>query len=91
MLVISEAHFNKTEDSYCHDSDWYEPFTDDLGKLFKSLQRAYGRCISKVYQDNIDGTSWAKGWAFEKKHKYVDCNKYYIAETWVMYKHIIES
>ena len=64
------------------ESDLYEPFTDDTGKLFRSLQREYGKCVSKMYIDTATGSK-SIGWVFEKKVKYQDCNKYYLQETWV--------
>ena len=92
MLVINETWVDKTQNALCGSSGYYEPYTEDLGELFRSLQREYGRCVSRVYQDNcLDGTSWVNGWVFEKKHKYNDCNEYYLAETWVTYKHVLES
>ena len=60
-------------------SDYYEPFTDDLGKLFASLQKEYGRCVSKVYIDEGQQI----GWVFEKKEKFEDVNEYFTKETWV--------
>ena len=64
------------------DSGFYEPYTDNIGDLFLSMQREYGRCTSKVYIDTDDGVK-AIGWTFQKKQKYTDCNKYYLQETWV--------
>ena len=92
MLVINETWVNKTENCSGGDSGYYETYTDDLGELFKSLQREYGRCVSKVYNDNcLDGTVWSNGWVFEKRRKYDDCNEYYLAETWITYKHVLDS
>lgn len=90
MLKIQETWINKTEGYRCGDSDWYEPHTNDLGVLFRDLKRQYGRCVSKVYVDNIDGTSYSVGWVFEKRVKYDDCNETYLQETWVCYKQVIE-
>ena len=89
MLKIQETWVNKTEGYSYGKSDWYEPFTDDLGELFKSLQREYGRCISKVYNDNIDGTSYPIGWVFEKRANYDDTNETYLQNTWVCHKQTI--
>ena len=61
------------------DSDLYEPYTDNIGDLFLSLQREYGRCVSKVYIGDGDPI----GWVFQKRTKYTDCDKTYLAETWV--------
>ena len=42
----------------------YEPFTENLGDLFKSFQKEYGGCVSKIYQDVPDGTIVEVGWYF---------------------------
>jgi hypothetical protein len=64
------------------ESDIYEPYTDNIGDLFLSLQREYGRCQSKVYIDTSEGVK-AIGWVFQKRQKYQDCNDTYLSETWV--------
>ncbi len=64
------------------DSGLYEPYTNNIGDLFLSLQREYGRCTSKVYIDTSEGVK-AIGWTFQKRQKYTDCNKTYLQETWI--------
>lgn len=68
------------------ESDWYETFADNVQQLFRSLQKGFGGCVSKIYQDTPmgDGTyrEYSLGWVFEKKVKYEDCNKYFIREVW---------
>jgi uracil-DNA glycosylase len=65
------------------ETELYEPFTNDLGQLFKALQKEHGRCTGKVYYDNASGTH-SNGWVFEKVRPYEDSpNEHYIAETWV--------
>jgi len=96
MLQIRETYteVKEMEDSWGWDrvayqfgeSDWYEPFTEDLGKLFKSLRKEYGRCVSKVYQDAPDRTADPIGWVFQKRVKYQDCNKTYLQEVWVTHR-----
>ena len=81
MLRVKEHYTNKTEGYHHGETDWYEAFTDDRGELFRALQKDHGRCIGKV-REEPDGK--AVGWVFEKKRKYTDCDKYYIAETWVI-------
>jgi hypothetical protein len=81
MLRIKESFVNKTEGHLHGETEWYEAFTDDRGELFRSLQQEYGRCTGKVRQEP---GGRAVGWVFEKKRKYTDCNKHYIAETWVI-------
>jgi hypothetical protein len=83
-----------SEDGWDHErygigeSGWYEPFTDNLGELFKSLRKEYGRCVSRVYQDTPDGTADPVGWVFQKRVKYWDANETYLQETWVTYRQV---
>jgi len=74
------------------DSEYYEPFTDDPGGLFRSLQREHGRCTGNMYQDvwttsngrrELSNEPRKVGWVFEKRRKYTDCNEWYLSETWV--------
>ena len=91
MLQMKETWTNETKGHIIGDSGWYEPYTDNLGQLFRALQKEFGRCMSKVYQDTPDGEPDAIGWYFEKKREYEDADKfrirgedrYYIAGTWV--------
>lgn len=86
MLHIREVYINKTENARFGDSGVYETFTDDIGKLFKSLQREYGRCTGKVWISDEDGTAHQIGWTFEKVMLYEDArNKHdtYLREVWV--------
>ena len=75
-------------------SDWYEPFTENIKQLFKSLQHEYGRCTGKVYKDVLEqperiNKTFQVGWVFQKKSQYDDTGRYgrkpefYIQETWV--------
>ncbi len=71
------------------ESGAYETFTDNLGKLYKSLSKEYGRCVSKMYVDRKDGETIQTGWVFQKRMKYTDARgndkdkDYYLQETWV--------
>lgn len=65
------------------ESDVFETFTSDRGELFRSCVREYGRCTGKIYIDRVDGKTHAIGWVFVKRRKYDDCNKTFLAETWV--------
>lgn len=82
MLRVSETFVNRTEGYSNGDSGQYEPYTDDIGRLFRDYQREYGRCTSKVYIDTPTGPK-AIGWVFEKRVKYDDCNEYFMQEVWV--------
>jgi len=86
MLKIREDYVIHHDDGRSHRVEgvpWYEPWTEDKGRLFKALQREYGRCISKVY---CDLNNEAVGWVFEKREKYSDDSQTYKLETWVEYR-----
>ena len=80
MLLIQETIINETKGWCVYEGDPYEPFTDDTGVLFRSLQREYGRCRGHVY---IDPDARKIGWVFEKLVSYTDCNEKYLQSTWV--------
>ncbi len=82
-MLIKEIWINKTENCINGDSDFYEPFTDDIGKLFKSCQREHGRCVSGIFIDTKNNGTIKIGWVFEKRQKYTDCDETYLAETWI--------
>ena len=63
-------------------SDLYEPFTDNVQRLFRSLQKEYGGCTSKVYVD-VAGVSRQGGWCFRRRTKHEDSNATYVREVWV--------
>lgn len=87
MLFIQETYVNRTEDYIFGQTDVEKAWTDDVGKLFRSLQREYGRCIGHVHVDTTDETVRTVGWVFEKRMKYEDSNETYLQETWVtLYK-----
>ena len=84
-LEIRESYVNQTKGYNFGSSVWYEPFTDNIGDLFRALQREFGRCVSKVYIDApvafYPATAKPVGWVFEKKCQYTDCMETYIQET----------
>ncbi len=60
-----------------------ETFTNDLGKLFRSLQKEYGRA-SSIYIDQPNGKPPRKiGWCFSKLVPYSDCSEFYLQEVWI--------
>ena len=81
MLVIKETYINETKGWIIGESGFYPPFTDDRGELFRSIQKECGRCISKVYVDDIDGNAHPIGWVFEKRKKYSDSDDTYLQHT----------
>lgn len=70
-LWIEETYINQTKGYQFGSTGVYETWTDDKGKLFRSLQKEYGRCVSRVYRDTDEGTK-SIGWVFEKRMEYDD-------------------
>lgn len=94
MLKIQEIFVNLDKGYRFGESDWYEPYTDDLGQLYRSLRCEYGRCIGKVYVDLREGGAQPVGWVFRKRMEYEDAHRIsdpekrtYLRETWVSYRH----
>ena len=57
------------------ESNIYESFTDDVGKLFRYCQKEFGRCRGKVYVEldrKNPGSDRPIGWVFESIQKYDD-------------------
>ena len=93
-IVMKESWVNATEGHRMGDSDWYESYTDNEGELFRSLQKEYGRCVSKVYidQPNESLNPLPVGWVFQKKVEYSDVQgQYFVRETWIELKHRYEK
>jgi hypothetical protein len=84
-LLISETFVNLDEGYRFGDSGKYEPFTDDLGQLYKSLRAEYGRCTGHVYIDTKEHRTKTVGWVFLKRMVYEDSrtNETYLREVWV--------
>lgn len=88
MLYIRETYINETKGYQFGDANWFEAWTDDLGKLFKSLQKEYGRCVSKMYRDREGKPPLQVGWVFQKTMEYEDNFRRgkrdtYTREVWV--------
>jgi hypothetical protein len=88
VLEIRETFVNETKGYQFGNSAWYEPYTDNRGRLFRSLQREYGRCVSKV-RNEAQGDK-AVGWVFQKRMEYEDArqswrkeDRTYVREVWV--------
>jgi hypothetical protein len=87
-LMISETYFNASKGYQFGETDPYEPYTDDIGRLFREMQREYGRCKSSIYVDTPTGTQRI-GWAFSKRMRYEDARgndperDYDTREVWV--------
>ena len=86
-MLVSEEFVNEDEQCRFGCGEPYEPWTEDLGKLFRSYRKEFGRCTGKVYIDTDAGTK-AIGWVFQKRARYEDCNDTYLQTCWVtLYKH----
>jgi len=81
-LVFQETLVNETEGYIMFESDEQEAWTGNLGKLFKTLQKEFGKCTSKMYVDK-NGTAIQSGWVFQKKCKYTDCSEHYLQTAWI--------
>lgn len=79
-LYVQEDYVNATTDTrYRNSGEPQRAFTDNVGELFRCLQREYGRCVGKVYV----GKGTPVGWVFQKKTEYTDCPETYLQEVWV--------
>ena len=93
MLEIMETWVNSTQGHIVGNTEFYKPYTDNMKRLFRSLQREYGRCISKMYIDILEQPERIRktqsiGYVFQKKVKYTDCKDYYLQETWIEFRGI---
>ena len=80
-MLVQETHVNKTKNYIMAENEPYEPYFDGwpIGKIFRELQKEWGRCVSKCYV----GDNQQIGWVFVKLDKYEDTQKNYLHETWV--------
>lgn len=81
-LYIEVTTINSTADYIIYKEITKAP-TNDVGELFKRLQKKHGRCVSKVYVDITDDVAYEVGWVFEKNMSYTDVDETYTQETWV--------
>jgi hypothetical protein len=85
-ILVSETFCNATKRAQFGETEPYEPWTDDVGKLFADYRREFGRA-GKVYVDTMHGAQHV-GWCFRKRMKYEDARdnsdeSYYDREVWV--------
>jgi len=84
MLLIRETFINADEGYVFGESEPYEAWTDEPGRLFRTMQREYGRCVSSIYIDPPEGGPPIRcGWVFQGKQRYEDTNEPYTREVWV--------
>lgn len=82
-IWIHESFVNASKGWRFADQEAYETFTNDLGKLFRSLQKTYGKA-SSIYIDQPSGKPPRKiGWCFSKLVPYSDCSEFYLQEVWI--------
>ena len=87
-MLISETFVNLDKGYRFGESEPYEPYTDNVGELFREMRREYGRCTGSVYVDTTDGKVKRIGWVFQKRMEYEDyrrgdSERYYTREVWV--------
>ena len=88
MIQTKETYINRTRGCTIGEEEWRDCFFQNGKNLFKSLQKQYGRCESKIYIDVPmgDGTfrTVSCGWVFSKYKK----EESFILETWIELKEI---
>lgn len=82
-LYASAEYVNLTEGYRMGGDGIQETFTDSVGALYRFCVKEYGRCVSKVYIDGLQGHPKAIGWCFVKRCKYEETGKEYLRETWI--------
>jgi len=82
-MLIEQVSSIAEEKCLIGDPEMYEPFTENIGLLFKDLQKDFGRCVSKMYVDDSEGNSHHVGWVFQKRCKYEDTKEMFTLETWI--------
>ncbi len=84
MIWLSEDYVDRSHGHSYGDCKPYETYFEDaeIGSLFLSLQREFGRCTGKMFIDR-SGQVQHVGWVFEKRVQYSDCDEIYLREVWV--------
>lgn len=86
---LTEVDAEGEERLFSEGGEPQECFTDYPGRLFRSCQKEYGRCTSRVYSDRKDGSTPAVGWHFLKRREYEDSGRYgrprsyYLQGAWI--------
>lgn len=80
-MYLQETTIHVGENYIINETPVYEAFTDDIGALFKSCQKDFGRCTGKVYVETGGGKGHAVGWIFMKREQYTDCKDTFLMET----------
>jgi len=88
-MMIEETWINKTENYTVGESGPIDPYTENIGDLYKSLVSEYGRCTGRIYIDLPGKVNPCPiGWVFLKRTEYTDTGETYLQETWV---HVLEK
>lgn len=86
VLVAAEEYVNATTETRYGSSGWQEPWTDDLGALYRGARDEFGRCIGHVFHD-FGGKTYAVGWVFQGRAEYEgrtrSGEKTYLREVWL--------
>ena len=82
-LYVEENFVDRTRDIRFGDSGVYESCYDDVGALYRAMQREYGRCTGRVYVDQPNCEPKAVGWVFVKRDKYENSGETYLREVWI--------
>lgn len=82
MLFVREIYINATEERMYSDSEVYESSFDNVGDLFRALQKEFGACTGKMYIDTNNGPK-PIGWVFQKRVEYDFSKETYLREVWV--------
>lgn len=80
---INVAIVNETA-GYIVAHDHYDSDAESRGDVFRAARSEYGKCVSKVYVDRLEGGKPLEiGWVFQKKVEYSDVPQEYLQEAWV--------
>ena len=97
-LFIRETFINETKGYQFGNTDWYEPYADNRGELFRDLQKEYGACISAMYRDTPGKAPKTVGWVFSRRERYENARRdepkdkaTYIREVWVEVREVLDS
>lgn len=82
-MYTKETYINRSENVMIGESDFLETWTDNIGELFRSLQKEYGRAQKMFIDDPDTGAPKQVGWVFTGKDHYTDTGEPYTREVWV--------
>ena len=74
---------NKTQNHVIFEEIQNWDICNTTSEVYHVALKEYGRCVSKIYIDNKDGSTRHVGWVFKKKCRYGDANESYINESYI--------